>query len=101
MLFRLEMVTVPVADVDRAKAFYVDRLGFTTEQDVQVDDDHRFVEVVPPGSTCTIALTTGYISTPPGALQGTQLNVDSAAAAHEMPAVFDPSLSSHPLRHAE
>ena len=82
MLFRLEMVTVPVADVDRAKAFYVDQLGFTTEQDVQVDEEHRFVEVMPPGSPCTIALTSGYIKAPPGTLQGAQLNVESADAAH-------------------
>ena len=78
MLFRLEMVTVPDADVDRAKTFYVDQLGFTTEQDVQVDDAHRFVEVMPPGSPCTIALTSGYINAPPGTLQGAELNVDSA-----------------------
>lgn len=76
------MVTVPVADVDHAKAFYVDQLGFSAEQDVQVDDEHRFVEVMPPGSPCTIALTSGYIKAPPGTLQGVQLNVESADAAH-------------------
>ena len=59
MKLRLELVTVPVADVDRAKAFYVDQVGFSTEQDVQVDDEHRFVELMPPGSPCSIALTTG------------------------------------------
>jgi predicted enzyme related to lactoylglutathione lyase len=83
MLFRLEMVTVPVADVARAKDFYVNRMGFTTEQDVQVDETHRFVELVPPGSTCTIALTTGYVDAPPGSLQGLQLNVEDADAARE------------------
>jgi catechol 2,3-dioxygenase-like lactoylglutathione lyase family enzyme len=75
MQFRLEMVSVPVSDVDRAKAFYVDRLGFTTEQDVRVDDTHRFVELVPPGSPCTIALTAGYVDAQPGSLKGAQLNV--------------------------
>jgi catechol 2,3-dioxygenase-like lactoylglutathione lyase family enzyme len=82
MLLRLEMVTVPVASIDRAKAFYVDRLGFSTEQDVRLDEDHRFVELVPPGSTCTIALTSGYIDAAPGSLQGVQLNVDDVDAVH-------------------
>jgi catechol 2,3-dioxygenase-like lactoylglutathione lyase family enzyme len=82
MQFRLEMVTVPVADVSRAKAFYVDRLGFNPEQDVQVDEAHRFVELIPPGSTCTIALTAGYVDAAPGSLQGLQLNVDDVGAAH-------------------
>ena len=82
MIFRLEIVTVPVSDVDRAKAFYVDRAGFDVEQDVRVDDTHRFVELMPPGSPCSIALTTGYIDAAPGSIQGLQLNVDDADAAH-------------------
>src|SRR3954451_21709966 len=81
--FRLEMVTVPVSDVDRAKSFYVDRLGFTVEQDVQIDEHHRFVELVPPGSPCSIALTTGYVDSEPGSLRGVQLNVDDAYGARE------------------
>lgn len=82
MIFRLELVTVPVSDVDRAKTFYVDQVGFTAEQDHQVDDAHRFVELVPPGSPCAIALTTGYVDAEPGSLQGVQLNVDDADAAY-------------------
>src|SRR4051812_10775398 len=84
MEFRLEMVTVPVADIDDAKAFYVDRLGFTAVQDVKIDDAHRFVEVVPPGSLCTVALTFGYIEAKPGSLQGVQLNVDDAERANAL-----------------
>ena len=61
MDLRLELVSVPVVDVDRAKAFYIDQVGFSVEQDVQVDESHRFVELMPPGSPCSIALTTGYI----------------------------------------
>jgi predicted enzyme related to lactoylglutathione lyase len=76
MIFRLELVTVPVADVDRAKSFYVDQVGFQVEQDVTVDDDHRFVELVPPGSPCSIALTAGYVDARPGSLQGVQVNVE-------------------------
>jgi predicted enzyme related to lactoylglutathione lyase len=82
MNLRLELVTVPVSDVDRAKTFYVDQVGFSAEQDHQVDEDHRFVELVPPGSACSIALTTGYVDAAPGSLQGLQLNVDDADAAH-------------------
>jgi predicted enzyme related to lactoylglutathione lyase len=73
---RLELVTVPVADIDRAKAFYVDQVGFVTGQDQKVDEDHRFVELIPPGSACAIALTRGYADPVPGSLRGTQLNVD-------------------------
>ena len=72
MDFRLEMVTVPVSDVDRAKSFYVDQLGFTVNQDVQVDASHRFVELVPSGSACTIALTLGYVDSLPGSLRGAE-----------------------------
>lgn len=84
MKFRLEMVTVPVSDVDRAKSFYVDRLGFTVAQDLQIDEDHRFVELVPTRSTCTIALTTGYVDSQPGSLRGAQFNVDDAYAAQTL-----------------
>jgi catechol 2,3-dioxygenase-like lactoylglutathione lyase family enzyme len=81
VIFRLEMITVPVSDVDRAKALYTQRLGFTVEQDVQVDEHHRFVELLPPGSPCSIALTMGYIDAEPGSLRGVQLNTDDAEAA--------------------
>jgi predicted enzyme related to lactoylglutathione lyase len=82
MQLRLELVTVPVSDVDRAKAFYVDQVGFSSEQDVQVDDEHRFVELMPPGSPCSIALTTGYVEAEPGSLQGIQVNVDDVEEVH-------------------
>ena len=83
MEFRLEMVTVPVGDVGRSVEFYVDRLGFTVEQDVRVDVDHRFVELRPPGSACTIALTSGYVDVAPGSLKGAQFNVDDAQKVHD------------------
>ena len=82
MIFRLELVTVPVADVDRAKAFYVERAGFSVAQDHQVDAEHRFVELMPPGSPCSIALTAGYVDSEPGSVQGLQVNVDDADSAH-------------------
>ncbi len=82
MIFRLELVAVPVSDIDRAKAFYVDRVGFEVQQDYQVDEHHRFVELLPPGSPCSIALTAGYVDSEPGSLKGLQINVDDADAAH-------------------
>ena len=84
MIFSLDLVTVPIADIDRAKSFYVDRVGFSVEQDVVIDDDHRFVELLPPGSSCSIALTAGYIDAEPGSYRGLQLNVEDAAAAHAL-----------------
>jgi predicted enzyme related to lactoylglutathione lyase len=82
VIFRLEMVTVPVADVDRAKAFYAEQVGFEVEQDVRIDAGHRFVELAPPGSRCTIALTEGYVDAAPGSLRGAQFTVPDADAAH-------------------
>lgn len=82
MQLRLELVTVPVSDVDRAKAFYVDQVGFSSERDVVVDAEHRFVELVPPGSPCSIALTTGYVDAEPGSMKGIQANVDDVNQVH-------------------
>jgi catechol 2,3-dioxygenase-like lactoylglutathione lyase family enzyme len=75
------MVTLPVADVDLARDFYVERLGFRVEQDVRVDETHRFVELMPSGSSCSIALTSGFIAARPGSMQGTQLNVTDVVEA--------------------
>ncbi len=82
MELRLELVTVPVSDVDRAKAFYVDQVGFSSEQDVVVDAERRFVELMPPGSPCSIALTTGYVDSEPGSSKGLQVNVDDVEEVH-------------------
>jgi predicted enzyme related to lactoylglutathione lyase len=75
------LLAVPVSDVDRATAFYAERLGFAVDQHVQVDATHRFVELAPPGSSCTIALTTGYVDSQPVSLKGMQFNVDDADEA--------------------
>ena len=82
MDLRLELVSVPVADVDRAKGFYANQVGFHVEQDVQVDENHRFVELMPPGSPCSIALTRGYIDSEARLPQRVQLNVDNVDAVH-------------------
>ena len=79
--WRLELVQVPVSDVDRAKAFYVDRVGFLAEHDHQVSEELRFVQLTPPGSACSIALTTGAHNMQPGSVAGLQLVVEDAEAA--------------------
>ena len=78
---RLELIAVPVSDVDRAKAFYVDHVGFNADHDHQVNEQLRFVQLTPPGSACSIALTTGAHSMTPGSVEGLQVVVDDADAA--------------------
>jgi predicted enzyme related to lactoylglutathione lyase len=82
MDWRLELVAVPVSDVDRAKAFYTEKVGFNADHDHRVSDEIRFVQLTPPGSACSIALGTGIINTPPGLVQGLQLVVSDIEAAH-------------------
>ncbi|HEX6753249.1 MAG TPA: glyoxalase superfamily protein [Solirubrobacterales bacterium] len=72
---------MPVADVDRAKAFYVDRVGFLAEHDHQVNEELRFVQLTPPGSACSIALSAGAHQMQPGSVSGLQLVVEDADAA--------------------
>jgi predicted enzyme related to lactoylglutathione lyase len=82
MDWRLELVAIPVSDVDRAKAFYTEKVGFNADHDHRVSDEIRFVQLTPPGSACSIALGTGIINTPPGLVQGLQLVVSDIEAAH-------------------
>jgi predicted enzyme related to lactoylglutathione lyase len=81
MDMKLELVPVPVTDVDRAKAFYVDKVGFVLDHDHRVSDEIRFVQLTPPGSACSIALGQGLVQTPPGSAQGLQLVVPDIEAA--------------------
>ncbi len=82
MDYKLELVAVPVSDVDRAKAFYVDQAGFNLDHDHTVNDEMRFVQLTPPGSACSIAIGKGIVEGEPGSLAGLQLVVASADAAH-------------------
>src|SRR5690349_1615268 len=82
VLFSLELVSVPVADVDRAKAFYVDQLGFHADMDVRTEGNRRFVRLPPPGSVCCIAIGEGWIESQPGSMHGTQLVVADIDEAH-------------------
>jgi catechol 2,3-dioxygenase-like lactoylglutathione lyase family enzyme len=79
--FRLELVLVPVSDVDRAKAFYSEKAGFNADHDHRVSDEIRFVQLTPPGSACSIALGEGLTEMEPGSLQGLQLVVEDIEAA--------------------
>jgi predicted enzyme related to lactoylglutathione lyase len=81
MDWKLELVAVPVSDVDRAKAFYTEKVGFNADHDHRVSDEIRFVQLTPPGSACSIALGTGIINTSPGSVQGLQLVVSDIGAA--------------------
>jgi catechol 2,3-dioxygenase-like lactoylglutathione lyase family enzyme len=82
MDWKLELVAIPVSDVDRAKDFYVDKAGFVADHDHKVSDEIRFVQLTPPGSACSIALGQGIVDTPPGSVQGMQLVVSDIEAAH-------------------
>ncbi|WP_067812976.1 VOC family protein [Nocardia inohanensis] len=75
MDLKLEVIVLPVADVDRAKAFYVDRLGFRLDADFPVDEGYRVVQVTPPGSECSIIFGTGVTAAAPGTLDGLHLIV--------------------------
>lgn len=82
MDWKIELVAIPVSDVDRAKAFYTEQAGFNADHDHKVSDEIRFVQLTPPGSACSIALGKGIIDAPPGSVQGVQMVVSDINAAH-------------------
>lgn len=81
MEYRLELILLPVADVDRAKAFYVERCGFTLDVDHHPSDDFRVVQLTPPGSACSITVGVGLTDAAPGSYRGTHLVVEDIEAA--------------------
>jgi catechol 2,3-dioxygenase-like lactoylglutathione lyase family enzyme len=81
MDWKIELVTIPVSDVDRAKAFYTEKVGFNADYDHRVSDAVRFVQLTPPGSACSIALGTGISQSQPGSVQGIQMVVSDINAA--------------------
>ena len=83
MKMKLELVPVPVTDVDRAKAFYVDKIGFNPDHDHRVNDQLRFVQLTPPGSACSIVIGTGVTSMTPGSQKGLQVVVDDVEAVRQ------------------
>jgi catechol 2,3-dioxygenase-like lactoylglutathione lyase family enzyme len=83
MDWKIELVAIPVTDVDRAKAFYVEQVGFHADHDHQVSDTLRFVQLTPPGSACSVVIGTGITTMPPGSQKGVQMVVEDVAAARE------------------
>jgi predicted enzyme related to lactoylglutathione lyase len=83
MEMKLELVPVPVTDVDRAKAFYAEKIGFHVDHDHRVTDELRFVQLTPPGSACSIAIGTGLTEMQPGSIKGLQMVVADIREAHE------------------
>jgi len=83
MDWKLELVVIPVSDVDRAKAFYTDQVGFIADHDHQVNESLRFVQLTPPGSACSIAFGTGITDATPGSVKGLQVVVSDIGEAHD------------------
>jgi catechol 2,3-dioxygenase-like lactoylglutathione lyase family enzyme len=81
MDWKLEVVVVPVSDVDRTKRFYSEQVGFVVDHDTKVSDEMRIVQLTPPGSACSIAVGTGIVDMPPGSVKGLQLVVSDVEAA--------------------
>jgi catechol 2,3-dioxygenase-like lactoylglutathione lyase family enzyme len=81
--WKIELIAIPVTDVDRAKAFYVDQVGFNADHDHQVNDNLRFVQLTPPGSACSVVLGTGITEMAPGSQRGVQIVVADADGARE------------------
>lgn len=99
MDWKLEVIPIPVSDIDRAKAFYSERAGFTVDLDTRLTDEIRLVQLTPPGSGCSIHLNTALRKVPPGGLEGLQLIVaDIEAARAEL---VERGVEASPVRHME
>jgi predicted enzyme related to lactoylglutathione lyase len=83
MDWKIELVAIPVSDTDRAKAFYVNQVGFIADHDHRVSDSVRFVQLTPPGSACSIVLGDGMTDMPPGSQRGVQIVVADVDAAQK------------------
>lgn len=83
MNWTLEVIVIPVSNIDRAKNFYANQLGFTVDHDTKVNEQIRVVQLTPPGSGCSIVIGTGIAYMPPGSLKGVQLVVKDIQAARE------------------
>jgi catechol 2,3-dioxygenase-like lactoylglutathione lyase family enzyme len=99
MDWSLEVVVVPVSDVDRAKAFYSDRVGFNVDVDQAVSDTFRVVQLTPPGSACSITVGTGLSPMQPGSLKGLQLCVSDVATARAY--LVEHGVEVSPVQHFE
>lgn len=84
MQMKLEVVAVPVTDVDRAKAFYTEKIGFNADHDQQVNPDLRFVQLTPPGSACSIVMGVGITTMQPGSVEGLMMVVSDVKAVRDV-----------------
>ncbi|WP_167043329.1 VOC family protein [Salinibacterium sp. ZJ454] len=84
MDMKIELLAVPVSDLDRAKAFYVDKIGFNADYDIPVSDELRFIQLTPPGSACSIVLDTNMTTMAPGTVKGIQMVIADADAARAL-----------------
>lgn len=99
MDWKLEVVPVPVSDVDRAKVFYAEKVGFVVDLDVQLGDGVRLVQLTPPGSACSIHLSSGMLNVPPGILEGLQVMVSDIEAARAE--LVERGVEAGPVQHLE
>jgi catechol 2,3-dioxygenase-like lactoylglutathione lyase family enzyme len=99
MDWKLEVVVVPVSDVDRSLRFYREQVGFALDHDTRISDEMRVAQLTPPGSACSIAIGTGLVEAPPGSAQGLQLVVADieAARAH----LAERGVQVSPIQHYE
>jgi catechol 2,3-dioxygenase-like lactoylglutathione lyase family enzyme len=99
MDWKIELLVVPVADVERAKRFYNEQLGFNVDHDTQATPTIRIVQLTPPGSACSIAIGDGLIKTAPGSAQGMQIVVEDIQKARQQ--LVDRGVDASPVRHIE
>ena len=97
MEWKLEVVVVPVSDVDRAKRFYHEQVGFVVDHDTRAGDAMRIIQLTPPGSACSIVIGTGVTDAPPGSVQGLQLVVSDVEAARAM--LVERGVDASPIKH--
>jgi catechol 2,3-dioxygenase-like lactoylglutathione lyase family enzyme len=97
--FRLEVVPIPVSDLDRTKRFYSEQAGFVIDLDTWIGDKMRLVQLTPPGSACSIHLSTGILNMPPGVLEGLQLVVSDIEAARSE--LVERSVEVSPVQHMD
>ena len=99
MDWNLEVVPIPVSDVDRAKRFYSEQVGFVVDLDTRISDEMRLVQLTPPGSACSIHLNTGILNIPPGVLEGLQLVVSDIEAARAE--LVERGVEASPVQHMD
>lgn len=99
MDWKLEVIVLPVADVDRAKQFYSDQVGFNLDMETRVSDDVHFAQLTPPGSGCSITVSKGLVHSEPGSIKGLQLVVTDVAAARAQ--LAERGVEVSPIQHFE